>query len=363
MNPTRTNAGNTLPLLRIFLPLVAWGIYITGEFVSWTPFIIFSGLALINGVLNAVYHAEVIARRIGQPYGAMLLAIAVTVIEVALIVSFMFTGGHDVSVLARDTVFATVMIILNGMIGLTLLIGGIKFKEQGFMAQGINSALTVLVAISVLTLILPNFTTTVAGPFYSSKQLIFVAFVTFLLYSSFLFVQNIRHRSHFLSGDEGNETEEEKPALKTTILSGVLLPVNLIVVVLLAESIAPHLTLFIQSVGAPISLSGVIIASVILLPEGISAVKAARKNQLQKSLNISLGSALASIGLTLPTVALVSVFTGMPLALGISVESTVLFLLSLFVIILSFSTGKTSILQGIILLVIFAVYLFTILIP
>ncbi len=364
MNIAKTSKSNTLPLLKILLPLVAWGIYITGEFVSWTPFLIFTGLALINGVLSAVYHAEVIARKIGQPYGAMLLAIAVTVIEVSLIVSLMFTGGHDVSALARDTVFATVMIILNGMIGLTLLIGGIKFKEQGFMTQGTNSALTVLVAISVLTLILPNFTTTVAGPFYSSKQLIFVAFVTLLLYSSFLFVQNIRHRSHFLSNDEKNEAEEEeKPTLKITILSAILLPVNLIVVVLLAESIAPHLTSFIQSVGAPISLSGVIIAFIILLPEGISAVRAALKNQLQKSLNLSLGSALASIGLTLPTVALVSVFTGLPLALGISVESTVLFLLSLLVIILTFSTGKTSILQGIILLVIFAVYLFTILIP
>ena len=192
--------------------------------------------------------------------------------------------------------------------------------------------------------------------------MIFVAIITLVLYTSFLFVQNIRHRSDFLP-----ETEEEfigeRPSAKTAIASSVLLIVCLGAVVLLAKSLAPGLESWIEGVGAPISLTGVIIAFIVLLPEGLTALKAANNNQLQKSFNLSLGSALASIGLTIPAVSVVSIYTGLPLSLGLSVQSTVLFLLSLFVIILSLSTGKTTILQGIVLLVLFSVYLFTIILP
>jgi len=286
----------------------------------------------------------------------------VTMIEVSLIVSLMFAGGKDTSALARDTVFAAIMIILNGMIGLSIFAGGVRFREQKFVQQGINAALTTLVTISVLTLILPNYTTSVPGPFYSRQQLLFVAIVTLILYGTFIVVQNIRHREHFLSGDD-DELKTEKPSGSIAGLSVVLLIVCLGAVVFLAESLAPGLESWVNSIGAPVSLVGVIIAMVVLLPEGLSAYHAARKNQLQKSLNLSLGSALASIGLTIPTVSVISLFTGLPLTLGIGAGSSMLFLLSLFVIILSLSTGKTTILQGIVLLLIFAVYIFTIIFP
>jgi Ca2+:H+ antiporter len=318
--------------------------------------------ALILAVLSAVHHAEVIADRVGEPFGALILALAITIIEASIIISLMLNGDETVSYLARDTVFAAVMIILTAMTGITLLIGGFKYREQNFSTHGIISTLTVLVAISVLTLILPNFTQSVAGPFYSNTQLIFVAVTTLILYGSFLFVQNFKHRNDFVATHEVAD-EKQKPGKKAAIFSGLLLPVNLLGVVLLAETMAPSLEKFIHSIGAPVSLSGIIIACVILLPEGIAAAKAASKNHIQKSLNLSLGSALASISLTIPVVAIYAIFADLPLALGIGNQSTIIFLLSLFVVILSLSKGRTNILQGIVLLLLFVVYLFITIFP
>jgi Ca2+:H+ antiporter len=320
-------------------------------------------MVVIGCVLSAVHHAEVIAHRIGQPFGTLVLALSITIIEVSLIISLMVMDGPDASSLARDTVFAAVMIILNGMIGLSILVGSIKFKEQSFGLRGISSALTILVVISVLTLILPNYTVSIPGPFYTNKQLFFVAITTIVLYLTFLLVQNFRHKDHFLDVDETEKIVEVKPSMKQVRMSMLMLCVCLVGVVFLAESLSPGLHYFVESIGAPISLVGVIIACVILLPEGISAFKAAQKNQLQKSLNLSIGSALASVGLTIPVVALVSIYTGMPLSLGIDAKSTLLFILSLFVINLSLSTGKTTIIQGMVLLIIFSVYLFTTIVP
>jgi Ca2+:H+ antiporter len=354
----------SLPLWTIIVPVFSWLVFFVQHYIHWSPFFIISSVALIGAVLSAVFHAETIAHRVGEPFGTLVLALAVTLIEVSLIVSLMFAAGHDSSVLARDTVFAAVMIILNGMIGLSILAGGIRYREQSFVLQGISSALTILVAISVLTLILPNFTVSVPGPFYNKQQLIFVAIITLILYGTFILVQNIRHRDHFLTASE--EEDEEifvKPSGKIAIVSTVFLIVCLGAVVFLAESLAPGLESWVQSIGAPVSLVGVIIALVVLLPEGLSAYRAARKNHLQKSLNLSLGSALASIGLTIPTVSFVSLYTGLPLTLGINAGSSMLFLLSLIIIILSLSTGKTTILQGIVLLIIFAVYIFSIIFP
>lgn len=353
----------SLPMWTIVWPLAAWVIFVIGALVHWPPFLLIAGVALISSVLCSVHHAEVIAHRIGEPFGTVVLALSITIIEVSLIVSLMLAGGPETSVLARDTVFAAVMIILNGMVGLSILAGGIKFKEQNFTLQGISAALTILVAIASLTLILPNYTTSVPGPYYSRPQLIFVSIVTLVLYGSFLFVQNIRHKTYFLSPLETADLARERPSKITAIASLVLLVVCLGAVVLLAELLAPGLKHLIKSIGAPVSLSGVIIAFIVLLPEGIAAVGAARNNQLQKSFNLSLGSALASIGLTIPAVAMISLYTDLSLTMGIDIKSTVLFLLSLFVLVLSLSTGKTSILQGIVLLVLFAVYLFTIVFP
>jgi Ca2+:H+ antiporter len=334
---------------------------IASFFIHHLVFTILMVAALVYGVLQAVHHADVIAERIGEPFGAVVLAVAVTVIEVSIIVALMFQSGQGNAGLARDTVFAAVMMIITAMTGVAILLGSLKFHEQEFSLQGVKSALTVLVAISVLSFILPNFTAATPGPFYSHGQLIFVAIVTLMLYGSFLFVQNFRHRQDFTSG-KATQTHE-RPTRRSFLISSVLLPIALIAVVLLAEHLAPVLESFIVRVGAPKEVAGLVIASVILLPEGISAFKAARKNQLQTSLNLSLGSALASNGLTIPVVSAVSIITGLPLALGIHAEAMILFMLALVINVLALSTGRTSILQGMVVIVIFLVYLLTVFIP
>jgi Ca2+:H+ antiporter len=315
--------------------------------------------------MAAVHHAEVVAHRIGEPFGTLLLALAVTVIEVSLVVSIMLSGGPATAALARDTVFAAVMILLTGIIGLCLLLGGIRYREQRFERQGVNAAMVALSAITILTLVLPNYTTSAAGPMYSPSQLIFVAVVSLVLYITFVFVQAIRHRDYFLPSDaeSSKASHAPPPTNNATIASLVLLLACLGIVVLLAKTMAPVIEKGVKVIGAPQSLVGIIVALVILLPEGMAALRAARKNRLQTSLNLALGSALASIGLTIPAVAIVSVFGRFPITLGIDTKSTLLLILSLFTIMLSFGTGRTTILQGVVLLVIFAVYLFTTVVP
>lgn len=328
-------------------------------------------IALIGSVLAAVRHAETIAHRLGEPYGTLLLATAITVIEVGLIVSLMLTGGPETAALARDTVFAAVMIIITGIVGICSLIGGMLYKEQVFKLHGANAALSTLAAIVVLTLILPNYTLTTKGPIYSASQLAFIALVSLILYGTFVFVQAIRHRNYFLDVKDNND--EDIAAQNYSAANGSpnsiiyysagLLLICLVAVVLLAKSLAPTIEVFVQFIHAPHQMVGVIIASIVLLPEGLAAVRAARKNMFQTSLNLALGSALASIGLTIPAVAILSLITGWTLFLGIDMKSTVLVLLALFVNAISLATGRTNVLQGVILLVIFGVYLFTTAIP
>lgn len=316
-------------------------------------------------VLAAVHHAEVIAHRLGEPYGTLVLAVAVTTIEVALIVSLMLSGGPSTTALARDTVFAAVMIILNGMVGLCLLAGGSRHGEQSFGLYGVSASLATLAAISVLTLVLPNYTTTVPGPFYSLSQLGFIAVVSIALYGTFVLVQAVRHRDYFLpenaAANEG--VHAAPPANRVALTSAALLLTCLAAVVLLAKALAPIIESAVAQAGAPKALVGVIIAAVVLLPEGLAALRAARANRLQTSLNLALGSALASIGLTIPAVAIVSIATGLTLTLGLDAKSCVLLLLSLLVATLSLGTGRTTVLQGVVHLVIFAAYLFTTIIP
>lgn len=343
-------------------PLLGIGLFALHH-VEQAPVVVLACIALLLvTVLAAVHHAEVIAARVGEPFGTLVLALAVTIIEVSIIVSLMLAGGGDTSTLARDTVFAVIMIILTGMVGLTLLIGALRYHEQSFPTTGVLPLLTVLVVISVLTLILPNFTTSVSGPYLSGQQLLFVAVVTLVLYGTFLFVQTYRHRADFVAPDE-KAMVQERPTRRVTWLAGVLLPANLLAVVLLAKGLAPDLDRLIHAVGAPPALSGILIACVILLPEGISAVKAARADRMQQSLNLSLGSALASICLTIPAVSLLSLWLDLPLALGLVPVSIVLFLLALMVVVLVLGKGRTNILQGTVLLVLFAVYLFITLFP
>jgi Ca2+:H+ antiporter len=315
-------------------------------------------------VFAAVHHAEVIAHRVGEPFGTLLLAMSVTLIEVALIVSLMIAGGAEAEALARDTVFAAVMIILSGIVGLSLLLGGLKHREQVFQLDGVSASLVALATIAVMTFVFPNYTLTTPGPLYSPSQLTLVAIVSIVVYGAFIFTQTIGHRQYFLNEPDAMPAAHgPKPGAAATVVSAVFLLFALVCVVLLAKSLAPSLEQAVARAGAPDGLVGVAIAAIILLPEGLSAVRAARNNQMQTSLNLALGSALASIGLTIPAVSFLSLYMHTNLILGIDAKSTVLLLLALFLAALSLRTGRTIILHGIALLVVFAIYLFTSVIP
>jgi Ca2+:H+ antiporter len=325
----------------------------------------FISLGLAGSVFAAVHHAEAIAHRVGEPYGTLVLALAVTLIEVALIVSLMTAGGEEAAGLARDTVFAAVMIILNGIIGLCLLVGGLKHREQTFSLDGVSAALVALATIVIMTLVFPNYTVTTPGPYYSSSQLILVAVVTLVIYGTFIFTQTVGHRQYFLQDDEAENSAQHlaPPSNAATALSSILLLMCLVAVVLLAKKLAPTLEAAVLRMGAPNALVGVIIAGIVLLPEGLAALRAARANRLQTSLNLALGSALASIGLTIPAVSFVSLYMNSHLRLGIDAKSSLLLLLSLFVAVLALRTGRTIILHGVVLLTVFVVYLFMTIVP
>lgn len=329
------------------------------------PIDVAEGVALVGTVFAAVYHAEVVAHRVGEPFGSLVLAVAVTVIEVALIVSSMVAGGTDTAGLARDTVFAAVMIVCNGIVGLCLLAGGLRHREQVFQLQGAKAALSVIIALTTLTMVFPNVTSTTPGPTFSSSQLAFVAFVSLTLYGSFLFVQTVRHRDYFLflseSGEE--ETHALPPSNRVAILSAGLLFVSLVLVVALAKMLTPTLELIIATADAPRSVLGIIIAGLVLLPEGLASYRAAKANRLQTSMNLALGSVLATIGLTIPAVACVSILFHKPLTLGLGAKEELLLALTLIVSLLTIGTGRTMVLQGIVHLVIFAVFLFLSVVP
>ncbi|MFA9439895.1 calcium:proton antiporter [Uliginosibacterium sp. sgz301328] len=327
---------------------------------------VIAAILLGGTVFAAVHHAEVVAHRIGEPFGTLVLAVAVTVIEVALIVSVMISGGAAKAALARDTVFSAIMIVCTGIVGLCLLLGGIRHREQDFHLQGATSAMGVLAALSVLSLVLPNYTSSQPGPAWSQPQLAFSGFAALVLYGMFVFVQTIRHRDYFLPVDDtaGDETSHAKPPSKRqTWESGVLLMACLVAVVGLAKKLSPVIEEAVVSAGAPAALVGIVIAALVLLPEGLAAVRAAQANRLQTSLNLALGSALASIGLTIPVVAAIFIVTGQPLILGLEAKETVLLALTLLVSTISLSTGRTTILQGTVHLMIFAAFLFLSVVP
>jgi Ca2+:H+ antiporter len=320
--------------------------------------------SLAASVFAAVHHAEVVAHRVGEPYGTLVLALAVTLIEVALIVSLMVAGGDDAAALARDTVFAAVMIILTGILGLCLLVGGLKHREQTFSLDGVSAALVALGAIVILALVFPNYTVTTPGPYYSPSQLILIAIVSLVIYGAFVFAQTIGHRGIFAPDDPAElQQHTPPPSNGVTAAAAVLLLACLTAVVLLAKKLAPSLEAAVAHVGAPNAVVGVVIAAIVLLPEGLAALRAARANRLQTSLNLALGSALASIGLTIPTVSILSLYMQTRLVLGIDTKSTVLLMLSLFITAIALRTGRTILMHGIVLLVIFVVYLFTTVVP
>lgn len=327
---------------------------------------IVAALILGGAVLAAVHHAEVVAHKVGEPFGTLVLAIAVTVIEVSLIVSLMLTDPNGGPTLARDTVIAAIMIILNGIVGLCLLIGGLRHHEQRFVLRGMSAALATLMAMAVLSLVLPNYTSTTPGPTYSTGQLVFVAIASLLLYGAFVTIQTVTHRDYFLP--EGNDpltpdAHATPPSVRTAWTAFGLLVVALIAVVLLAKALAPTLEAAVVGAGLPLALVGIAIAALVLAPESLAAVRAARRNRLQTSLNLALGSALATIGLTIPAVAVVSLTLALPLGLGLEAKHITLLALSFGVAILSLGTGRTTALQGAVHLVILAAYIVTTVVP
>ncbi len=330
------------------------------------PVLFLATLFLAASVFAAVHHAEVVALRVGEPFGSILLALAVTVIEVALILSIMLAGASGAETVARDTVYSAAMIVLNGVVGLCLMMGGARHHEQSFQLHGATATLGVLAVLATIALILPNYTVASPGPWYSRSQLLFIGGASLFLYGMFLFVQTVRHRDYFLSDTVlPGEVEQPHaiPTLRATIVSGLILVVALIAVVLLAKSLSYPLKTWVLAAGLPSTFVGVVIAGVVLLPEASAAVAAARANRLQISLNLALGSALASIGLTIPAVAAASVFYSQPLALGVGQADTVLLVLTLFTSTLTLATGRTTVLQGAVHLVIFAVFIFVSAVP
>jgi Ca2+:H+ antiporter len=353
----------------VIAPIVALAVLGLAVVVTSVLLLVIAGIALAFAVFAAVHHAELIAHRVGEPFGTLVLAVAVTVIEVALIVSVMLTGGPEKAALPRDTVFAAIMIVSNGIVGLCLLVGGLRHHVQDFQLQGASASMAILCALSVLTLVLPNFTSTVSGPVLSISQLVFVGVISLVLYVVFVFVQTVRHRDYFLppvvARDPAavDEVHAPPPSAGQAWAAVALLLLSLVSVVGLAKLLSPAVEAGVAKAGAPEAVVGVVIAALVLLPEGLAALRAARLNRLQTSLNLALGSALASIGLTIPAVAVVSIAIGQPIALGLDSKEIVMLSLTLLVSVITLGTGRSTVLQGVVHLVIFAAFLFLSVVP
>lgn len=321
--------------------------------------------ALAGAVFAAVHHAEVIAHRVGEPFGTLVLALAVTAIEAALILSMMVAGGQDMAVLPRDAIYAAVMIICTGVVGLCLLLGGLAHREQTFRVEGAGAGLAALIVMAVLTLVLPTFTTSTPGATYSSSQLAFVAVSSASLWAIFIFVQTVRHRDYFIPGANASDIEAHAapPTTGEAWASFGLLVLSLVTVVGLAKMLSPTIEQAVEAVNASRAVVGIVIAALVLLPETCAAVRAARANRLQTSMNLAVGSALASIGLTVPVVVLASITFDLPLVLGLSPKEMALLAVTFLVSTVTLGTGRTYVMQGAVHLVLFAAFLFLAFVP
>jgi len=316
---------------------------------------------LFGTVFAAVHHAEVVAERIGEPFGTLLLTLSVTIIEVALIATIML-GEKAVTTLARDTVFAVVMIVCNGLVGLCILVGGLRYREQDIQVSGSSLYLSVLLVLATITLIMPNYTLTTPGPIYSAGQLGFVSVATILLYGVFLYTQTVRHRDYFVA-DANVDHDGPQASNKTILLSTALLLISLLAVVLLAKKFSQVVDASAAQIGAPPAFAGILVALLILMPEGVAAIAAARRNNLQKSINLALGSSLATIGLTVPAVAIAAYELDRQLVLGLPPQEMVLLALTLLLAMLTLGSGRTNILFGLVHLVVFAIFMFLVFVP
>ncbi|MEV0169862.1 ionic transporter y4hA [Streptomyces sp. NPDC050803] len=351
-----TEWTSAVPVLAVVLLALTWGRDLPGAVVALVT------LVLAGAVLAAVHHAEVVAHRVGEPFGSLVLAVAVTIIEVALIVTLMADGGDKGATLARDTVFAAVMITCNGIVGLSLLVASLRHGTAVFNPEGTGAALATVATLATLSLVLPTFTTSKPGPEFSSVQLTFAAISSLILYGLFVATQTVRHRDYFLPITRQGEVitaedHADAPTARTALISLGLLGLALIGVVGLAKAVSPTIESGVESVGLDHAVVGVIIALLVLLPETIAALRSARRDRVQTSLNLALGSAMASIGLTIPAVAMATIWLSGPLVLGLGATHMVLLALTVVVSSLTVVPGRATPLQGGVHLVLFAAYL------
>ncbi|SMC73292.1 calcium:proton antiporter [Kibdelosporangium aridum] len=343
----------SVPLFALVVLAFTWGVDLP------VILVIIVALALAGAVSTAVHHAEVVAHRIGEPFGSLVLAVAVTVIEVALIVTLMVSGGPETASLARDTVFAAVMITCNGIVGIALLIGATRHRVMVFNAEGAGAALATVATLATLSLVLPTFTTSKPGPEFSTGQLVFAAAASLALYILFVFTQTKEHRDFFLPvGVCAEEEHAPPPAAKAAWISLGMLLVSLVAVVGLAKVESPAIEAGVAAAGFPQSFVGVVIALLVLLPETFAAVRAAARDRMQTSLNLSFGSAMASIGLTIPAIAVATIWLDGPLVLGLGSTQMVLLALTFVVAILTVVPGRATRLQGGVHLALLAAFLF-----
>ncbi|SBT10326.1 putative ionic transporter y4hA [Candidatus Propionivibrio aalborgensis] len=379
MPPSANSASLTRKLAQIWpyaLPIIALSFAVAMHgFAAANPhsalreelaIIICAVVLLVPSVLAALHHADSAARRLGEPYGTLLLTLSVTTIEVSIIVSMMLNGTGNPT-LAREAVFSAVMLVCSGGVGFCLMLGALRHGEQEHNMQGTSAYLAVLLVLSVLTLILPNFTLSTESGTYSTGQLVFISTLSVLLYIAFLYIQTVRHRGHFL--DAGVQPQihhiAEQPSTAPLWASVLFLLAGLAAVVLLAEQVADGTERGLSAIGVlrPDAIVGALIATLVLMPEFLTSLKAARINHLQHSINAMLGSALASMALTIPAVVAVCLFTRRELILGLDNRDSTLLVLALTLCIVSFGTGRTNVLTGIVHLVIFFAYLMLLVIP
>ncbi|MFJ4683477.1 calcium:proton antiporter [Streptomyces sp. NPDC088789] len=356
LRPLVTQWTYAVPVLAVILLIFTWGRDLSGAVVVLVT------LVLAGSVLAAVHHAEVVAHRAGEPFGSLVLAVAVTIIEVALIVTLMLDGGDKSATLARDTVFAAVMITCNGIVGICLLAASLRHGTAVFNSEGTGAALATVATLATLSLVLPTFTTSKPGPEFSGIQLTFAAVSSLVLYGLFVATQTVRHRDYFLPITRDGEVIDaddhaDAPTFRTAMISLSMLGLALIGVVGLAKGVSPTIESGVEGAGLPQAVVGVIIALLVLLPETIAALRAARRDRVQTSLNLALGSAMASIGLTIPAVALATIWLSGPLVLGLGATHMVLLALTVVVSSLTVVHGRATPLQGGVHLILFAAYL------
>jgi Ca2+:H+ antiporter len=322
-------------------------------------------VVILWSAISVVRHADCLAIKFGEPYGTLILTLSAIAIEVMMISTAMLHGANNPT-LARDAMFAVVIIALGGFVGLSLLLGGWRYREQYYNLEGVNSYLNVIMALAVLGLVLPNFTTSTSGPTFSTEQAIFLAVTSLSLYAIFLLIQTVRHRQYFIESRDAAvvaSSADHPVHMRSTAFHAAMLLLYLIAVILLAEKFAIPLDNSIEQFHMPQAFGGAIIAALVLSPEGLGAIRASLRNQLQRSVNILLGSALATIGLTIPAVLTISLITKRPIVLGVQGGNLPLLILTLAVSVVTFTSRKTNVLQGCVHLLLFAVFLLLIFSP